>query len=1099
MSSDNPRDSRPQNLARLTMNPMRWRSIYNPVVLGLRVVWSLALGSVWVLALGGFCQRLAAQDVTATQEPSTVSASPSELSQADLFEARIRPILVDHCQVCHSLATQKSSGGLLLDSREGWRLGGDSGPAIVPGNPRESLLVQAIRQSSGISPMPPIESGLALSEGQIREIEAWIEQGAFDPRDSAARIGGMTVQQAQSWWAFQPLKSIAPPQVAHREWVWNPVDQFVVAVLESKQLEPVSTASKRAWLRRVTLDLTGLVPTTEQLREYLADDSENADAKVVDRLLESFEHAQRYGRHWLDVARYADTAGDGADYPVREAYKYRDWVIDSIRSNKPWDQFLREQIAGDLYAKDLMQETTSIDDPHRDQRYADLVTATGFLAIGKRYGYAPNADFQHLDFADVIDSLGRSVLGLSIGCARCHDHKYDPISIQDYYALYGIMQSTKWAFPGGEEQKRPANFPALITAQRVAELEEQKTQRLRSIDQAIERAQAERIGLDPRFHAGGIDLDLELQEIGKPPTKAWLSAGPNFVSAESQSPYAHVFGPGTRGVRIGSGTPYEGVRYVFDRKNKLSDRPLYLTIDFRVPEPTEGSCRLYLGRGVIESIAIECSISKNEFAIKDAGQWKVVGALEPAKWYHLQLKLDPSDSAWSGGLYGEQFFLEIPKTPLPSNWDRVADTFICDGFGHASNGVLTRELDNLGLDSEPFAKLGSPEAQRPTKSRAVEQATADQEALARYDNRLKELQAQRAQVASEVLYPVAYGVSEAQAIDAKIQLRGDPSKLSDEVPRRFLSVLGGQVVSRDRPESGRRELAQWLTDKSNPLSARVFVNRIWHWHFGRGLVPTTSDFGIRGQEASHPELLDYLAHRFIESGWDVRELHRWIVLSRTYHLTSQPSDSINSESNESESLSRAAEIDPENRWLWRTTKRPMDAETLRDSMLSISGLLDRNIPKEHPFPSVDSWGFTIHNPFYAVYESMHRSVYLMQQRNRKHPFLSLFDGADPNLSVDERKATTTPTQSLYLMNSPLVHQASESLAKRLIASTSDVSMRVRDLYEITLGRHPSEQERTQCLEFLQVYAEREPNDGQLKAWGALCRVIMTSNSFLYID
>ena len=1023
----------------------------------------------------------------------------------DFFESRIRPIFVDHCQSCHSLATQKSSGGLLLDSREGWQKGGDSGAVIVPSKPSESLLIRAVRHLDGTSPMPPIESGKKLSESQIRDLETWILRGAFDPRDQAPRLGGMDPQTARSWWAFQPIHSIEPPRVMHPEWVWNPIDQFIVAKLEANELEPVPLASNEVWLRRLTLDLTGLVPSPEQIDDYLADSTQASEEAIVDRLLSSYEHAERYGRHWLDVARYADTAGDGADYPVREAYKYRDWVIRSIHRNKPWDQFLRQQIAGDLYAQDLVADGIHDSKANGFEQYADLVTATGFLAIGKRYGYAPNADYEHLDFADVIDSLGRSILGLSIGCARCHDHKYDPISMQDYYGLYGIFKSTRWAFPGGEEHKRPANFPALLPPQRVGELEEQRASRLQLIDASIQTAQRQRAKLDPSFHAGGIDLDLESQEIGKPPTKAWLSAGPNQVTAESQSPFDHVFSKGSRGVRIGSGTPYEGVRYVFGQKATLIDKPLFFTIDFRIPklsdnsQEPEGSCRLYLGRGVIESTAIECSISKNEFAIKDAGQWKVIGNLEPDKWYHLQVKLDPTDLSWVGGIASQDFDLQIPKTALPTNWDRIADTFICDGFGHVPGAVVTRDLDNLGLDTEPFAPLGSASFQRPN------QTPANQEAIAVLDQQIKELQTQRTNIAAEVLYPVAYGVSEAVSVDARIQLRGEPSKLDQEVPRGYLWVLGGHRVDQQAGQSGRRQLAQWLTDPTSPLAARVFVNRLWHWHFGRGLVSTTSDFGSRGSEPSHPELLEYLAGRFIESGWDVRALHRLIVLSRTYHLANGTMDA-----KEHPSAQKAMEQDPENRLLWRYAKRPMDAESLRDSILSISGLLDRNIPKEHPFPPVDSWGFTIHNPFHGVYDSKHRSVYLMQQRNRKNPYLSLFDGADPNLSVDERKPTTTPTQSLFLMNSPLVHLASESLAKQLTESTQDQSNRLRELYKKTLGRAPSDQEHQECLDFLNAYSEQQARvavgdtqvavgDTELKSWSALCRVLMTSNSFLYID
>lgn len=412
-----------------------------------------------------------------------------------------------------------------------------------------------------------------------------------------------------------------------------------------------------------------------------------------------------------------------------------------------------------------------------------------------------------------------------------------------------------------------------------------------------------------------------------------------------------------------------------------------------------------------------------------------------------------------------------------------------------NTGVIARDLDNLGLDSEPFAPFGSESMRRLAKE-------GSQDLMASYDKQIQDLQVQRAQIASEVLYPVAYGVSEAKPVDAAIQLRGEPSKTSDQVPRRYLSILGGQHVPAESTESGRRELARWLTDPKSPLAARVFVNRLWHWHFGRGLVPTTSDFGMRGQGPSHPELLDYLAKAFIESGWDVRQMHRWMVLSRTYRLSSQSQDS-----QDTLRVQQGVEKDPENQFLWRYTKRPMDAETIRDSMLSLSGLLDPGIPHSHPFPPTPTWAFTIHNPFHAVYESKHRSVYLMQQRNRKHPYLSLFDGADPNLSIDQRKPTTTPTQTLYLMNSPMVHQASESLARKLIASTQDTQERLSDLFQIVLSRPPSDQEQQECLEFIRVYSQRLASESpgtladqvQWQSWGALSRVLMTSNSFLYID
>ena len=345
---------------------------------------------------------------------------PTErIEDVDFFETRIRPLLIAHCLECHSDASAKTNGGLALDTRQGWQRGSDSGQVIVPGKPDESLLIAAIRRHEGVSAMPPDEGGKPLSQQEIEDLVTWISRGAADPRTRSEHVAGMSLATAKSWWAFQPLAHPVPPAIANPDLAFNPIDNFIVKQLADHGIEPLAVVDKRTWIRRATLDLTGLVPTSEEIESFLNDPTDEAFATVIDRLLASPAYGERWGRHWLDVARYADTAGDGADYPVREASKYRDWVVRAFQSNMPWNEFLRQQIAGDIYAKE-----------HPDSHYADLVTATGFLAIGKRYGYSPSPDFQHLDFADVIDSVGRSVLGLSLGCARCHDHKYDRLSFR---------------------------------------------------------------------------------------------------------------------------------------------------------------------------------------------------------------------------------------------------------------------------------------------------------------------------------------------------------------------------------------------------------------------------------------------------------------------------------------------------------------------------------------------------------------------------------------------------------------------------------------------------------------------------------------------
>jgi hypothetical protein len=1009
----------------------------------------------------------------------------SPAADDELFESRIRPLLVARCQGCHSAATGKTGGGLALDSRQGWTTGGDSGPAIIPGDIDGSLLMRAVKRADGVSAMPPEDAGPALTPSEIDDLAAWVAAGAADPRVLEARLGGMDREAAKSWWSFSPPVAAMPPSVADPTLVTNDIDRFIVAALEGKSLKPAALVDRRTLLRRATLDLTGLPPTPEEIRAFLDDTAADAWERVVDRLLASSAYGERWGRHWLDVARYADTAGDGADYPVREAVGYRDWVIRAFNADLPYDEFLTRQLAGDILARGA---------PPSD--YSDLVTATGFLAIGKRYGYAPNTDFQHLDFADSIDSLGRSVLGLSLGCARCHDHKYDPVSAADYYALYGILQSTTWAFPGGEEHKRPANFPALVPPEEAARLDRERAERLMALDRTIADRRQEKLAIEGKSFAGGVDLDLESQEIGAGPNqKPWLSAGPNVVGAESQSPFTHVHPAGTRGVRVGTGQPNEGVRHTFEER-LVADAatPLHVCFDFRTL-PTEaadqpaGACRFYIGRGVIESTAIDFSATQREFALRDGDGWRTVAPLEPGRWYHVRVTLDHATKTGSGSITpfpaGGAAPEPIPfvELKLPAGWDGVIDTFICDGLGAVAGPAPIRDIDNIGRQSLPFPLPGAAPAVKP-----MPPADAA-ERVAALEKDLGELAAARKTIADTPPYPVAYGVSEGKPIEARLQLRGEPDKPGAEVPRRFVEILGGDSLADPAAGSGRRELAAWLTRRENPLTARVIVNRIWQWHFGRGLVATTSDFGVRGEAPSHPELLDWLAVRFMESGWKVKDLHRLIMRSHTYRQSSEGDPA-------------AVAVDPDNRWLARWPRRALDAETLRDTILATSGLLDRSPPPPHPFPAVDTWAFTIHQPFHGPhdqYDSDRRSVYLMVQRNRRHPFLALFDAADPNQSVAVRDATITPTQSLFLMNSPLVHRAGTAFAARILAAASDRAARLRLATELAWGREAEANELAGMEAFLDRVAIEAPGTPEREAFGALARVLLTGNPTLFVD
>ena len=786
--------------------------------------------------------------------PALAADTPAEA--VEFFEAKIRPILVGHCYECHSRASKKSHGGLFLDSREGLLKGGDSGPAIAPGDSAKSLLLRAVRHTDKDLQMPPKQK---LSDVQIADLETWVKQGAIDPRKSASLPVGMSLEDGRKFWSFQPVQEPTPPPVKQANWSRTPVDQFILARLEAAGVTPAPAADKRTLLRRVTYDLSGLPPTPAELTAFLNDASPQAFESVVDRLLDSPRYGERWGRHWLDVVRYADTCGNASDYPVPQVHRYRDWVIRAFNRDLPYDQFLREQIAGDLLPGGT--------DPERFER----ITATGYLAIARRFGGSREGE-HHLTLEDTIDNLGRTFLGSSIACARCHDHKFDPFTMSDYYGLYGIFQSTRYPYPGAEADKKQADFVPLLTP-------------------------------------------AEIDALFKP------------------------------------------------HREKVA--------------------------------ALEAEVKTLEAADADAKK-------------------------------------------LP------------DG---------------------------------PDKKPAVDAAA---KALADAKKKLVAVPAEAPQVIN------AYAVADGKLANAQTHLRGDPKRLGDEVPRHFPAVLGGQELPKDSTTSGRLQLAEWISDSKNPLTARVMVNRLWQYHFGRGLVQTPNDFGLRGQLPTHPELLDFLAAKFMANGWSVKSMHKLLLLSQTWQLASTD-------------VPPSAELDPSNDLYGRFNRQRLDAESIRDTLLFVSGDLDETSAAQHPFPPQNTWGWTQHNPFVAVYETRRRSVYLMQQRLRKNPYLALFDGADPSSSTSVRLPSTTPLQALFVMNDPLAHGASAKFASRVIAATADEPGRIAAAYQLALNRAPEADESLACTEFLFSYREKlsmlkTPTDQlDLKAWSALARVILSSNEFVFVD
>ena len=1007
------------------------------------------------------------------------------------FEKKIRPVLAETCFRCHG--GQKTSGKLRIDSAEALTKGGESGPALVPGNPDESLLLKAIRREEGVSAMPPDKP---LPREVVADFTAWIKAGAKWP----AKV---TAFRSEQHWAFVSPKAIKPSGSKAGA---NPIDSFLrfgepgavrprtasdKGAVEQFQIRreadaaPLASdklpADKRTLIRRVTFDLIGLPPTPEDVAEFLGDESPDAFGRVVERLLASPHYGEKWARHWLDVVRYADTAGETADFPAPHAWRYRNYVIHAFNSDKPYDEFLREQIAGDLMAVEESRLTASrrrarggelgeTDDARAfgvrlNERYAELITATGYLSIARRFGFDLDAD-HFLTIDDTVDVLGKSVLGLTIACARCHDHKYDPISAADYYGLYGIFESTRYPFPGCEKVKAPRGMIPLLPPAEMDRSIKPHQERLAKIEAALKS-----------LNDGAAVNQQQLKETFAK-TAGVLAQG-EFDDGGAQE----VVGEKLTHIEVKRGEMLQLV--ILPRVNNGADSTL---IELEIADVGRAGQKWNVTRDVVDDF-----LAGNPHADRygNKATWFFFDTRngptllrEPIRDYeknvgmHFWRSTDASTSwatAWVNStdasitvwapLPPKTFYLHPASNgPVALGWlspidgvvrvsGRVADAHRGggDGVGWRLELISGNVADSLSKSIEAAPKLAELNRQRT-------------ELLA---------------VAPKV--ELAYAVIEGTPHDTQIHLRGDPKSLGDAVPRRFLSVLGGQAVP-PNSGSGRLQLADWLTSRDNPLTARVMVNRIWKHHFGTGLVKTPNDFGTRGEPPTHPELLDWLAVRLMESGWSMKSMHRLIVTSAAY-------------------VARTPTSERPDVGVRATILRRLSAEELRDAILAVSGDLDRSPGGPHPFPEEKTWGFTQHAPFAAVYEHDRRTVYLMLQRIKRHPLFALFDGPDTATSTPDRFTTTVPTQALFFLNDPFVHAKSESFARRLQSLSED--QRFDRVFALLFSRAITSEERDAAKQFLSDY-QRDLSDvaeaeRPVQAWAAWLRVLLSSNEFLYID
>jgi mono/diheme cytochrome c family protein len=890
--------------------------------------------------------------------PRSVGAAQSaDAAKIDFFEAKIRPVLVTHCYDCH---TDSANGGLRLDSRESALKGGKRGPAIVIGKPEESLLIKAVSHLNENLKMP--NGGTKLKEEEIADLSKWIRDGAAWPAAAVTKNQYIIKPEHKAFWSFQPVRNPAVPSV--KGVTGDAVDAFLLAKLAANNLTFNPPADKRTLLRRATYDLTGLPPTPDEVDAFLADKSPEAFAKVIDRLLASPHYGERWGRHWLDVARYSDTvgmidAGRNLHGWIPYAYTYRDWVIRAFNEDLPYDRFIVQQLAADKL-------------PENDPRN---LAALGFMSLS-RGGLGVN---QQEKIDDKIDVVSRGLMGLTVSCARCHNHKFDPIPTQDYYSFYTIFSNSR------EPKKLPLLDPKADLAAWEAEVKAE--------EQKVEAEIA------------------KLREARYPKLKELYRTAPEVAKC-------------LRSVYEARELKNEGELQKFARDKDFN---VYMLNRWRAYLEKSGDDSIW---SLWHKLA---TIPEKDFADKASAVW---AGLEMNKIHPLVARAFPKSPASmrdAAETYGKLLAAYDKSEPLKdASEERFrqilhgAESPVSFPFNDYESVRLSTDKQNEDGKRRRLEKLVLTQAYRgaPPRAQAIEDVSDPK--------------------------------------PGNVFLRGKPENKGEQVYPQFLLVLAGEDRRRFTNGSGRLELAQAIAHRDNPLTARVMVNRVWQHHFGNGLVRTPSDFGTRGDSPTHPELLDYLANSFIESGWSIKQLHRKLMLSRAYQQSSGNNPA-------------AHNLDPENRWLWRMDRRRLDFEELRDSLLAAGGKLDRT---QGGLPvSAIAWPY-----------SKRRTIYSFIDRALVPNDFRIFDFASPDAHSPQRYLTTVPQQALLMMNSPFViEQAKAMMMRPEIAAAKNARQRIVQLYRWLYGRSPNADEISLGLRYVNDPANSEDSgtrfdDRKCGAW-----------------
>ena len=915
----------------------------------------------------------------------------------EFFERKIRPLLTENCYECHG-PENKVKGGLRLDSREGWVKGGESGPALVPGEMEKSRLITAVRYRDKEFQMPPKRR---LSDAQIADLEQWVKMGAPDPRTALApatiKKTGMSLDEGRKFWAYQPVKSVVPSSVTNVNWPRNDIDRFILARIEANNLKPTIDADRVTLVRRIYYDLLGLPPTPAQIDEFANANSPDAYTRLVDRLLASPQFGERWGRHWLDVARFAESM-TLRGFIFKEAWRYRDYVIESFNNDRPFNQFLREQIAGDLLP------SASLENQRRQ------VVATTFLALGNYNLEEQDKKQLVMDVVDEqIDVISKALLGQTVSCARCHDHKFDPIPTRDYYALAGILKSTRTLDHSNVSKWLEMPLPGTAAEEALFKKHEKAAGVLQAQIKAAKEAKT------------------LVSKIEKPSRLA-ISSLPGIVVDDAK---AKRVGEWTASQFSGH---FVGDGYLHDANTDKGNKSLTFLPELPRAGLYEVRFAYTAGTNRAENVPV------------------TVFSADGEKTLHVNERQAPVIDA---------HFISLGQFRFELN----GQGFVIIGNEDTKGHVTADAVQFIPVEkAEAVPPPGAPPIAAPSKIPADD--------IKRLEAELKELNERGP------ARPMYMTVREESDInDTQIHVRGSVHNLGDKVPRGFLQIASHSAApTLPVSQSGRLELANWISSESNPLTARVFANRAWHWLHGSGLVRTTDNFGTTGERPSHPELIDYLAARFVKEGWSVKKLVREIVLSRTYQLASVATAAQN-------------KSDPENRFYSHANRRRLDAEQLRDTLLMAGGRLDLAIG-----------GATIKPNTAADYAYKHtdtrRSVYTPVLRNSLPELFEVFDFADPSTVTGRRNTSTVAPQALYLLNHPFVHEQSLATAQLLLSqkTLADDIQRINHAYRLSLGRLPTGAERQIALKHLAASAVNPT-----AAWTQLIQALFASPDFRYVN